>query len=63
MTKATHTSFGIAEFCHLNKFGLLMSSNNHLSNTFAIIYYERFLRKIDEQHAKFSAIIGIDSPR
>jgi hypothetical protein len=40
----------------------LVGSDYHLRNPHAVFYHKSFLRKIDQRHTNFTAIIGIYRP-
>ena len=63
MTKSACSAFGFVKFLHLNPFGLFVAGNDHLANAFAVLNLEIFGRKVDEDYANFTAIVGIDSAR
>ena len=60
MPKSACSAFGFVKFLHLNPFGLLVAGNDHLANAFAVLNLEIFGRKVDEDYANFTAIVGID---
>ena len=54
------TTFGAIEFFNQRKFGSTMLCNHHLSNAFAVVNHEIFVRKVHQQHHQLASIIGIN---
>ena len=60
MAISSATTFGAIEFFNQRKFGSTMLCNHHLSNAFAVVNHEIFVRKVHQQHHQLASIIGIN---
>jgi multisubunit Na+/H+ antiporter MnhB subunit len=60
MSKSSGSSISFAQHIYFQPLSLNVLCNNHLTNTFAIVYYKIFVRKINQNNANFAPIIGID---
>ena len=54
---------GFVEYLNSLKISLFVSGDYHLGDTLTILHHEVFLRKVNQDNADFSAIVGIDCAR
>ena len=63
MSVASRTAFCRIEFFNQQEAGLFVTGNDHLCDALSGFNGKIFLRKVDEQYAHLSPIIGIDGAR
>ena len=60
MTESSGSPIGFTKFGNLYPFSLGMTGNNHLANTFTIVYNKILGRKIHQDDANFASVVGIN---
>ena len=60
MSITTLATLRLVQFLHHDKIRLLMFSNDHLSDTLAIINHEILLREINQKDTHFTTIVRIN---
>lgn len=59
MAEAAGTAFCLVQLSHWHPLGLLVPGNYHLGYALAVVYDERLIAQVDQNHADLSAIVGI----
>ena len=60
VAKTACASLCVRQLLYLNNFRLLMSGDNHLGDTLAVVDDEVLLREVDEDDANLTAVVGIN---
>ena len=63
MTESAFTTFGFVQCVHFYPFSSFVACNDHLADAFTVFYHKIVSRKIDNNGAYFTTVIGINSAR
>jgi hypothetical protein len=60
VTIAAGATLGFIKLGDLNEIGGLMTGDDHLCHTLAVVHDEFFLRQVHQQHTHLATIVGVD---